>query len=203
MTQYSVTFKNNSSNFGSACIYQTLPDVDDPRIMSLAWFSKAAHPDTKVVFDWNIDYSFVWDETGQLIPGVKFDASQTLAADLKTKNQVTLKYENGAFLFDELGQGSRNGTLYIAHDNSLPLNVASVGVGMSGAGIFVVQAQPNLNVNFTPHPKYWITFGNYIPGQVLDISDITDAQELAFPPNVYNLNAELKMDNSWAVTSIV
>ncbi|MFI8417203.1 protein rhiA [Serratia sp. NPDC078593] len=203
MTKYKVNFKNHSSNYGKACIYQTLPDIDDPNIMSLAWFSKAAHPNTNVQFDWNIDYSYVWDETGVLLPGVNFDASQVLPADLVNKNQVTLKYEKGAFKFDNLGKGNRDGTLYITHDSSLPLDIASVGIGMSGAGTFVVQAQPNLNLNFTPHPTYWIAFGNYTSGQVLDISEITNQQQLDFPPNVYELEVELLMDNTWSVKSVI
>jgi hypothetical protein len=70
---------------------------------------------------------------------------------------------------------------------------------MSGAGTFVVQAQPNINLTFTPHPTYWITFGNYTPGQVLDIGQITNKQQLEFAPNTYNLNVQLKNDNTWSV----
>ena len=199
MTQYSVTVANNSVNTGAICIYQTSPDISDPRVMSLAWFSKVAHPKTKVQFDWGIDYSFVWDETGVLIPGVTFDASQTLPASLTSNNQVTLSYSAGAFEFEQQTTGGKNGTLYITNDSSLPLNQASVGVGMSGAGTFVVQAQPNINLTFTPHPTYWITFGNYTPGQVLDVGQITNKQQLEFAPNTYSLNVQLKSDNTWSL----
>ncbi|MGC6388034.1 protein rhiA [Ewingella sp. S1.OA.A_B6] len=201
MTKYSVTVENNSVNTGAICIYQTSPDITDPKVMSLAWFSKVAHPLTKVTFDWTIDYSFVWDETGVLIPGVTFDASQSLATDLNSKNQVTLVYSDGAFVFEDQTKGARNGTMYITNDSSLPLNQASVGVGMSGAGTFVVQAQPNINLNFTPHPTYWVTFGNYTPGQVLDIGEITNNQQLIFQPNIYDLDVQLKTDNTWSVAN--
>jgi len=199
MTKYSVTVVNNSVNTGAICIYQTSPDITEPKVMSLAWFSKVAHPKTQVSFDWSIDYSFVWDETGLLIPGVTFDASQSLPTDLSSKNMVTLDYSEGAFVFENQTKGAKNGTMYITCDGNLPLNVASVGIGMSGAGTFVVQAQPNINLNFTPHPTYWVTFGNYTPGQVLDIGEITNKQKLEFGANIYNLDVVLNRDNTWTV----
>lgn len=51
-TKYSLTVNNNSKNYGSICVFQTLPDQPD-NILSLAWFSKAAHPGTTVEFNWD------------------------------------------------------------------------------------------------------------------------------------------------------
>lgn len=200
---YSLIFQNNSVNAGSAAVYQTDPNIGVPNIMSLAWFSKFTLPTTNVVFQWTIDYSFVWSQTGTLKPGVVFLASQNWQADLSSTNQVTLTYQNspqgGAYTFQNQGPGPQQGTLYIVEDNTVPLSQASVGIGMSGAGTFVTQAQPNLQLTFTPHPQYWITFGNYTQGQVLDTGSITNPGKIQFPPGVYSMSALLNRDNTWTI----
>ena len=93
--QYIINAINNSTWRGTFCVYQSDPNVNDPRVMSLAWFSKVVAPGTRTKFIWTIDYSFVWAETGELIPGVIFDASQRFPADLSTTNQVTFTSSGG------------------------------------------------------------------------------------------------------------
>ena len=199
-TQYSLTVINQSQNLGDFCVYQTAPDIDDPNVFSLAWFTKKAQPTTKVKFTWTIDYSFIWSETGTLVPGVMFDASQVWDADLSTKNQVTLTNDAGAFTFENLQAGPKPGTLSIKQDATIPFNTAAAGIGMSGAGTFVVQAQPNYTSMFSPHPKYWVTFGSFEQGEVLDITQIvSQSAEIDFPVNVYSMTAILQADNTWLV----
>ncbi|MZP29778.1 protein rhiA [Heliobacterium undosum] len=199
MSQYSVVFKNNSSNFGTVCLYQTCPELDAD-VMSLAWFSKSAHPTTKLTFKWDIKYSFIWDETGVLVPGVVFDASQTWDADLSNNNAITFTKQNGAYTFKDLVRGEKDGMLQITEDYTVPVKQAAVGIGMSGAGTFVKQAQPNMTLFFKPHPEYWITFGNYVQGQVLDVTEITNKAKIEFGPGIYQMVAVLKDDNSWEIT---
>jgi rhizosphere induced protein len=200
-TQYSLIFVNNSTQTGSACVYQQDPDTTDPNVMSLAWFAKAAAPTTTLQFDWTVDYSFVWSETGTLKPGVMFTASQNLPADLSTSNQVQFTTAGGAYTFQNQSQGGQAGTLYVLEDNTIPPNQASVGIGMSGSGTFAVQAQPNITAEFTPHPEYWITFGNYTAGEVLDVTTITASANIAFPANTYSMTATLGSNNTWTVQS--
>lgn len=199
--EYSLYFVNNSTQTGDACIYQQDPDTNDPNVMSLAWFAKAAAPTTNVNFDWTIDYSFVWSETGTLVPGVMFTASQTWAADLSLTNEVQFTKNGGAYTFQNQTQGPQAGTLYVREDSTIPSNQASVGIGMSGSGTFAVQAQPNVTAMFTPHPEYWITFGSFVKGQVLDTTTITNAANIAFPANTYSMTAILNADNTWTVQS--
>jgi hypothetical protein len=195
---YTLTFVNNSTNTGNACVYQKAPDTTASNVMSLAWFSKVAAPTTHIDFDWTIDYSFVWSETGTLAPGVNFSASQNWPADLTSTNAVSFTNQNGAFTFLNQRQGTA-GSLTIIDDGTIPMGRAAVGIGMSGRGAFAVQAQPNLTTMFTPHPNYWITFGNYRPGEVLDVQSITNAQQISFPINVYAMTAILNADNTWTV----
>jgi hypothetical protein len=198
---YSINAINNSTQIGSICVFQSDPNVNNPQVLSLAWFTKVVAPRTRTKFTWTIDYSFVWAETGQLIPGIIFDASQTFAADLSTTNQITFTSSGGAFDFINQTAGPAAGSLYIMEDRSIPLNIASVGIGMSGAGTFAVPSQPNMTLIFSPHPKYWITFGNYTRGEVLDITSISQKAQVAFPSNVFSMTATFGADNQWAVTT--
>jgi len=197
--KYSVQFRNHSSNNGSVCVYQTQPDLSS-NVMSLAWFTQYVYQTSTATYSWSIDYSFVWAETGELMPGITFLDTQNWSADLSTTNKVTFTHDaqHGAYTFKDQTAGSA-GSLTIVEDNTIPLKQASVGIGMSGAGTFVVQAQPNLSLIFTPHPQYWITFGNYTQGEVLDITSITNAALLSFPTGVYSLVATLNQDNTWTI----
>ena len=200
---YSLTFINNSVNAWSACVYQTDPDINLPNVQSLAWFAEVAAPTTTVVFDWTIDYAFTWAETGPLVPGVVYDASQTWAANLTTTNQVTLTQpttpQGPYYTFANQTQGPNGGSLYITEDSTVGSQNASVGIAMSGAGVFAVNAEPNINLIFTPHPIYWITFGMFQQGEVLDITEITNSAPISFPPGVYAMTATLNADNTWTV----
>lgn len=197
--KYTLNFHNNTRNYGKICVYQTAPDVNDPQLMSLAWFAEPAHPTTSVKFSWTIDYDFIWDETGPLVPGVVFDASQTWPADLTTANHIDFTSDRDALTFANQRSGVKAGTLYVHNSNTVPFDVASVGIAMSGAGTFARPAQPNLAFSFTPHPVYWVTFGDYEVGEVLDVEAITNAQKITFNPNIFNVDVSLNLDNTWSV----
>lgn len=176
--------------------------------MSLAWFAFPVAPTTAVSFSWEIDYQFVWSQVGKLAAGVLFSASQKWEADLKNPNNVDFtRKANKAFTFENLASGGQDGTLYIHQDGTIPADTAAVGINMgivgspagAGTGTFVVPAQPNITANFTPHPEYWCTFGEYTPGQVLDIGQVGTKAQIAFPANVYHMVATLNPDNTWTV----
>jgi hypothetical protein len=197
--KYSLTFINNSTNYGDVCIYQADPNFG-PEVMSLAWFAKASHPTTRETFKWNADYGFIWDETGEVVPGVVFNASQVWAGDLEQKNKVSFSKVDDAYTFSNLRKGNVEGVLEIDQDGTIPLKRASVGIAMDGSGIFVKQAQPNMTLIFQPRPEYWITFGNFESGEVLNITEITNKQKIEFEPNVFSVTAVLNEDNTWTVT---
>jgi rhizosphere induced protein len=196
--KYSIKFKNQSTNWGNACIYQTAPDLA-PNMMSLAWIAISTHPTTDVVFEWTIDYGFSWSETGTLTPGVVFKASQSWPADLENTNIVKLKYEREAYTFAEQGRGPTEGTLYVQQAYNIPLKMASIGISMAGLPVFAEQAQPNYTIMITPKPKYWITFGNYTQGEVLDITEVTNTCEIDLGGTIFNRTVTLNQDNTWTV----
>ena len=154
-TQYSLEVTNNSTQFQDLCVYQKPVDLGVPNVMALAWLTAPAWPNTTVTFTWTLDYSFVWSQTGSLKPGVTFRAQQTVAADPEnlSSNQIQVDYRNGAFTFVQgsAAGSAQLGSLYIRELSSIPANAASVGIGMSNAGFFVVQAQPNMTLEYLHH----------------------------------------------------
>jgi len=200
--EYVINFQNNSTQKGNACVFQTDPNLGVHDVLSLAWFAKSALPTTRVQFKWTIDYNFTWSRQGVLTPGVVYEASQIWGADLSNKNAVDFTKDAAfdAYSFANQVAGPEDGNLYVYQKRNVGANECSVGIGMSGSGTFVVSSQPNMQLQFTPHPKYWIVFGSFEQGEVLDIEKVTStAQELAFPVNQYALNVTLNSDNTWTV----
>ena len=64
----------------------------------------------------------------------------------------------------------------------------------------VLPAMPNFNAQFTLQPNYWVAFGNYFTGQILDIEHMTGAAEVTYPPGATSLTATLGPDNVIKVT---
>lgn len=200
-TNYKLIVDNRSKNYGNVCVFQTLPDQPE-NILSLAWFSKAAHTDTSVEFRWSLDYNFMWSDEGVLKPGVTFKASQVIDADPSdiTKNSIGFTKEYDAYRFAETIKPTREGTLGIYTDQTVPHGEASVGIGMSGNGTFAVTATPNYSFLFKPHPRYWVVFGTYKVGEVMDIESMSNAVEIVFDPGIYEKNLILQSDNTWKLT---
>lgn len=71
---------------------------------------------------------------------------------------------------------------------------------MSNAGNFLRAAQPNLHIEFIPHPSYWIVFSHYEEGKILDVEQLSDAVKLVFEPNIYSVIATLQQNNTWVVS---
>ena len=200
MASRTLNLVNNSSTAGSLMVFQQLGQGNS----SLAWFARYAYPGTTLRFDWDDSaYDFVWSACGQITPGITITASQTVAADLASGNQIAFSYDsaNRTFNLHDRSSGQPSGTLIVRQDNSIPGNAVAVGIGMSGAPTVVVQGQPNMTLMFTPKPTYWVAFGTFQQGQVLDIESITQPVQVEFPYNVVSMTATLNADMTWAITS--
>ncbi|MDA8231475.1 MAG: hypothetical protein M0006_09055 [Magnetospirillum sp.] len=197
MTQYSLTCVNSSQLSGSFAVFQKPPPSTMPgNVFSLAWFARPTAPGTQVTFQWSVDYSFVWSETGILKPGINFSASQVLPADPDGQNMVQLTVDDyGASRFANPGSGGSVGSLTIQQLSNVVPNRTSVGVGMSGSGTFAIQAAPNMTAVFTPHPNYWVLFGNYTTGDVMDIEDVAGAVEVTYGGSLTTRTAVMGLDN--------
>jgi hypothetical protein len=203
-TTYSLTVQNNSTQFQDLCVYQKQVDLGVPNALSLAWLTAPAFPGTTVTFTWQLSYSFMWSQTGSLIPGVTFNAQQVVATDPDdlNANQIQFDFRNGAFTFvpGNSAGTAELGSLYIRELPGIPANTALVGIGMSNAGTFAVEAQPNINLVFTPHPEYWITAGTFTQGQVVDTEQITNEAEVPYD-GTFSMKAVLNSANLWTISN--
>jgi hypothetical protein len=203
MATYSLQVKNDSPNPGAVCLYTTSPDTQEiqQNLRSLAWFSKPMNKGTQAKFTWNLDFSFAWAESSELVPGVSFEAGQIIAADIqdKTKNRAFFSRENNAYEFGDPANAvvPPAGALVISTDGSIPYARALIGIGINGRAALVVNATPNYNFTFIPKIKYWLAFGNFKEGTVLDLNSMVLACEIAYPLNEYNMQVNLKEDNMW------
>lgn len=198
--QYQINFINNSVNSGDVCVFQQVPNAYANDWVSLAWFSKKSNPNVHINFTWTIDYSFQWAQTGQLNNGVVFKANQSIPADLNSQNQVSFDQNNYGYLFNNQATGGQSGDLTILTTANIPNYDASVGIAMSGNSSFAKQATPNSTFIFEPHPCYYIAFGTFETGAVLDTSvQYGISKKIVFPTGVYSLTATLNADNSWTI----
>ncbi len=199
--QYSVVFYNDSSMAAAACLYQTGAGLTVPGVAhSVAWLAKTAAPTTTIKFQWSTDYSFYWAETGKLGTGAMLSGSQMWPVG--TLNQVTLTHAAGYYTLNNQIAGADPANYYIDQDKSIPANMAAAGLGMAGQATFAVQAQPNFTLIFKPAPSYFIAFGKYTNGQVLDPAKVPNAAALVFPPNIFSLAATLTASNTWKIESM-
>lgn len=198
MTTYSLTCINKTQQMhGSFAVFQKAPPITVPaNVFSLAWLARPTAPGTEVTFEWSLDYCFVWSESGILKPGVNFKASQTLAADPYGKNNVQLTVDDyGASMFDGQDGSGADGSLTIKQLSGVVPGRTSVGIGMSGSGTYVIQAAPNMTAVFTPHPNYWVAFGNFRQGDVVDIEDVSGVAEITYGGSLTSRKAVFGLDN--------
>lgn len=199
--QYGLWFVNQSLNAGKACVYQDPGNVSgEADATMLAWMLTGANPAVQVNFIWSIDYDFAWFDHGA-------PRSQEISsAGLATANSVVFGKNQYGYCFQAPTTGPASGQLTIRSDGSIPaVNNTLVGIGMHGAGTFVVPAGPNVNNAFTPAQDsdlvYWISFGNYSfnVNDPVDPSTLNSSGKIVFPYGVYTMTAVLNPQNLWNI----
>lgn len=200
-TQYSMTLHNESAQGWTFYVYQKAPQPSAD-VFSLAWFCSPykIRVGNKIKFTWEIDYNFVWSDTGMLQPGVDFAASGVKDCSPAGDNTTEFSLTGGPGLSAPV-TGQPKGSLIINDAASVPNNRFSVGIGMSGTGSYAVQAGTNLQHIFTPTPSYWIAAGtNTQIGSVLNIDTIAQTKQAKFDPAVFNIDCVLDDKNIWAIS---
>jgi hypothetical protein len=192
--QYTLIFKNESPENLIGVVFQQ-PPPDNPSAMSLAWLVKPAFPKSSARFSWELDYGFVWANTGQLRPGVRFMPNQDFRADLSNSNQISF---NGTTFYDQK-PGPQPGSLVISEDPQVPFNVDAVGISLSGQALLANQAAPNRMDRYTPSDRYWIATGNFQQGEVLDAGSLRNAAQVSFPPGVDSMTATYNPNGTWTI----
>ena len=191
-TEYSLTIHNNSriSNLRAVVFQQdwTLPSD----VVSLAWLSKVCQPGAMVSFAWALNFNFVCGVTGMLKPGTNYMAAQIIPADLSNNNMVTLSYGPYGFEFGPTSAGPRPGSLFVRMSDNVPgygsPGQGCVGIGMYGSGTFVTPTAPTGtgSVEFAVNPRYWVAFGNYVQGDVVNESVLLAPTPVAYPAESFH-----------------
>lgn len=194
--KYSITVHNQASHSAYLTVFQNDPTQWSPHAMPLAWFAKFSRPQSRIRFEWGDDLGFSWAETGELRPGMQFCASET-HHPAGGNNQISLVYD-GAYHFVNPERGPDAAGLHLAGSGSIPArSQAAVGVTMSGSTVYATQARPHQNLTFSPQPQYFIAYGNYEEGEVIDVSTILNPLQLSYPAGIYALTTTLHADGTW------
>lgn len=177
---YTINFSNESQMDTNIIVFQQYPN-QSPNMYPLAWKVKHSSPHSRSTINWDIDYSFVWGELGRLEPGIVFNTSQSMMANLRQSNEIFFEVENGIGGFRGQQAGPQ-GRLLINEGDNVPMNKYAVGIGVSGSAACVMQAMPGVPVQFLADPKYYIATGNYREGEILEMAAIQPL-ELRFSYN--------------------
>jgi hypothetical protein len=199
--QYSLVMNNQSANSWIFYVYQRLPQPTGDGF-SLAWFCTPypIQPKARTRFTWQADYEFSWADTGALVPGVEYRASQTESCNPEGANTTELSMSSAPDLSPAV-KNPPSGSLVIRQAANVPNNRLSVGIGMSGAPVYAFQAGPNMMHTVMAVPNYWIAFGtNVRAGMVLDVDTIMSPAEAKFPNGVYDLDCTLNQNNTWTIS---
>ncbi len=208
-TTYTMNFTNNSSNAWNFCCYQKDPGILDQGAMSAAWFvAPIVHSTTHVNFSWTIDYGLTWSQSGKIGPGIVYNASQNWSVDA-AENTVTLTKSGGTYTFDNQRQKDPAGAFNIVQDSTIvPQDGVGIGISMQvqGSGssglnpIYVQNAQPNIQTQFTVTPKYYVVFMQDIqPSEILNVATMTNTVEVPYDVGVYSMSVTLNAQNLWQV----
>ena len=101
----------------------------------------------------------MWSSTGIVEPGITFKTSGIKECDLQNVNTTTFTFQDDTPDLSDPVFGGNKGTLYINAGSEITF---AVGVGMSGSGTFVANAELNLTHTFTPEPAYYIAAINEV-----------------------------------------
>lgn len=191
-TRYEVKFENDSYYDEDICIYATSPDsvVKGNNLMSLAWICKPVKARTNVKLEWQLDYSFVWSKTCLLSPGEIFESCEANLADpygINGPRAVNFNNEQGIYSFSKDSITRKIGTdrLEIFTGDSIPDSEVSIGIGINDNPILVVNAALNRNFFCITKLKYWIAFGEFAQGEVLELSSLECCHEINFSHNPF------------------
>lgn len=199
-TNYSLTCKNNSSIAWTFYMYQKLP-VQPSQIFSLAWLTSPYKiaPNSKIKFQWSIDYTFVWGNTGILQPGVTYDAGGSYPCSPNGSNLTNFNISDNTPQLTVPTPGGTSGSLTILEGSTFPNGIFSTGIGMSGQGTFAQQALTNTTQIYTPKPIYYIAAANSMQSGCVLEQTVSQTGEVDYPMNIYDLTATFGDNQQWTI----
>ncbi|MCL6415091.1 hypothetical protein MIB92_05470 [Aestuariirhabdus sp. Z084] len=216
METYQLKVTNNSNNDTTFALY--LEQVETfPGVWTLVWMCGYCVAGASVSFTWKESFSGIWCQPGKKLDiGVICNVSDSVheMSDVASSQLVPLDSDNnhislsflkshGTYKFNEVGQSSPSSSYITSCDGSVPNGdqipvslAAGIGLGLSGQGGLLVNAQANMSFDWQDSVKYRLVFGNYNLGEIID-ADSVSGQSLAidYSPFSCSLAAQLSSAN--------
>lgn len=191
---FSVQVVNDSNDDGDVCIFRT--NGSEGAANLVAFLAHRVAPGDDYQFTWQEQYTFIGAETGVLKPGVSVFPRYTAGGDPNAANATSFTTRGFGTPQREALPG---GTLAISIPSALPLQRYSIGMGMQGAPFVVAQAMPEMKYVFLVQLPYWIVFGKFKQGTVLDPGQLANAALLPFTANNPAVRATRTSSGEWIV----
>ncbi len=200
--------RNESANLYNLCVYQTLSQQKGD-FHSVVCFSARCHPQTRSTFEWSGALRFVWAHMDDVRPGAICRAAQDWPCDSADRetNGVALIREHGAYRFDRAARETPPGSLAIHTDGTVPNGRVAVGLGLPlredgrlhCLPSLVTSVAPNFTHILEPSINFWITFGDYETGEIIDPALVNNPFPIVFPADARMVRAVLNERNEWHI----
>lgn len=168
--------------------------------MILAWMAAPCPPGNTMVFQWVLKYSILFSNTSNLSPGAQFTSIGGVDVDPVQGDVYTLSADGATYSFKGHSTAIKGtpGTVGAQTDCSVKNNQVSLALGIIGIPVFACDTQTNSVVAFTPKPKYYLAFGQYQQGTVLNEASMSHSIELNFEAmKTYSFTADIDASHNW------
>ena len=176
MAHYSVTVINNGNRKWKFAAYQQPPDPSNTK--SLAWFVSGDYvvKGDQIVFDWDINYQFVYSRKEELSTGVTFVASGHKNCDLEDKNKTAFTYKDNTPCLSTATSGGPTGKLTIVDGPEVPHDNNNNNTQKAALAKLPLTTHPHeraephtLQTQFTPACTTW---PSPLPCETPDLPDL-------------------------------
>jgi len=194
---YKLKVTNNSSIPLCPFIYQDDVKCDSGGQLINAWLSnnKRLQPSKTCLFGWTIqwgtaisDYKTLNHGTYSYIDSLNVDIPSASTVDEQPGSEPTISL--GGDVFPDI---------VAIH---LPTGLTpgyTTNILMGGSIVATTKAQAGMHQKWTCHPSYNLIFGDYMQGEVCDLSDVSDPVKITFLPGVYSASATFDINGKWTI----
>lgn len=194
MTNYSVTFINNTPSVWTMGVYQTLPG--SPGLDSVSWLQTTSPPQGTSTVEWQVNYNVANGQYTQEggIGVYPPDSTQIESAQLGTTWSIV--WDGNVQTLTPTGQAPQADQIIITNNSE---HVANPGIGMNGsASLYQNQVYSGASAEFIVQPVYWVAlFDSLILGEVISSNVTVGPQKLIFvaPQNAATVTASIQGQN--------
>lgn len=163
------------------CLYQDIPGRFNSEIYQLAWVVQPCAYGEQIKFTWTTSYQYQWGVLEEFENGARFDPSSNFPCELDEleENSIQLVSVGNTYQFQRNHHSNIGGNLPIRKGKDIDKSIA-VGIAMDGKSVFATQGNSSVSSLIVPQPDYYVTFGNFKEGQVIDRQAAIDPLKIEF-----------------------